>query len=559
MLSAFKHLNWINTGITCLVLICAALLLSAQTVDADIWGHIQYGEDWLQTGELATTATHTYADPNYHWVNHENLAELVMAIVQRLSGGYGLMICKALIGILILLAMRASSVRKGVHDVFASIMLLPVAYGMSGFWYARPQIASFACFALLLMIFNAVRDEQSQVESQDALPKNFGWKIWLVVPLMILWTNSHGGFVAGLCLIFAWLGLKVIFSVMKHGLLPCRSLITQSIAIAITTLGSTLINPYGLELPLWLWNSLGTSRPEISEWASLLTDSTYLLPWLVMSGTAAWAWLKTDRKRDWVRIIIFTLIAAQSFVHIRHLVFMALLYGFWVPADLQSALGRDKAPAANDQMSGRSRFIVGGQIAFAILLMLGTLVYQISNFGVSRHEYPVSAIEFMDQHDLNGRLVATFDWAQYAIAALPKSQVGFDGRFRTCYSQEVIDMHFDFITGRETEYRNRDEANSGPYDPEKVLRFKNPELVLIKSRFPAATGVMESQADWTLLYKDGTAQVWGRSAIYDDPESQRYLPPSLRKVSSDVQTGIAAWPAVPRSTDSAPYFTVLSH
>ena len=47
-----------------------------------------------------------------------------------------------------------------------------------------------------------------------------------------------------------------------------------------------------------------------------------------------------------------------------------------------------------------------------------------------------------------------FKWAQYAIAAFgvnsderPHLKVAFDGRFRTCYPQELVDMYFDFAIG----------------------------------------------------------------------------------------------------------------
>ena len=63
-------------------------------------------------------------------------------------------------------------------------------------------------------------------------------------------------------------------------------------------------------------------------------------------------------------------------------------------------------------------------------------------------------MQYVADQELTGKLVVTFRWAQYAIAAFnPRSHgddgllVAFDGRFRTCYPQEIVDMYFDFATG----------------------------------------------------------------------------------------------------------------
>ena len=68
---------------------------------------------------------------------------------------------------------------------------------------------------------------------------------------------------------------------------------------------------------------------------------------------------------------------------------------------------------------------------------------------VDRGFYPVSAMQYMADHKLSGRVLVTFNWAQYALASFahtdPESRIAIDGRFRTCYPQPGIDMYFDII------------------------------------------------------------------------------------------------------------------
>ena len=527
--------------------------MSQRFVDPDMWGHIQYGADWINAGEMPRTASHTYADPDYVWVNHENISELVMAVIQKYFGGMGLTIGKCLLGVLVLLLIRFNATRRGVNGVVASLILLPVAYSLASSWCLRPQLASFICFVLMILILESV--DRNREPSQS-----FPWYIWLLVPLIVLWTNSHGGFLAGICVLLAWLGITSVKAVVASGFSASKKLVIQSVAIGVAVVLAPIVNPYGLELPHWLWRSLGDARPEISEWASVPEIPVYWYAWALVVGIAVLSWSLSQSKRNITHLVIFALVALMSFKHLRHIPFMGLLMGFWIPPHLESAIARfRKIGNTSSSNSAKEELSIRWMFGVVALAAVGILIYQISQFGVKRSEYPVSAVKFMAKHNLNGRLVVTFDWAQFAIAALPESTVGFDGRFRTCYSQEVVDMHFDFITGSATNHRNRDEEASGPFDPTKVLRFKEPHLVLF-DRFgdPSCTKLMPEMPEWTLLYRDSVAEVWGLANRYDDPGSDHYLPEAKRSITDDRQTGVAAWPALPTGADDQPINPVFA-
>ena len=67
-----------------LLIVPAILLIGLATVssnvsDPDLWGHVQYGREVLRDGTLPRTATWTYAAEGAPWVNHESIAELMLA------------------------------------------------------------------------------------------------------------------------------------------------------------------------------------------------------------------------------------------------------------------------------------------------------------------------------------------------------------------------------------------------------------------------------------------------------------------------------------------------
>jgi len=53
-------------------------------------GHVRYAQNWLVEGELPRTASHTFTAVDYLWIDHENLAELLLALSYRYLGIYDL-------------------------------------------------------------------------------------------------------------------------------------------------------------------------------------------------------------------------------------------------------------------------------------------------------------------------------------------------------------------------------------------------------------------------------------------------------------------------------------
>ena len=167
----------------------------------------------------------------------------------------------------------------------------------------------------------------------------------------------------------------------------------------------------------------------------------------------------------------------------------------------------------------------------------------------------MSAFQYIADQNFTGRMVVTFNWAQYALAAFGPRQgndgllVNFDGRYDTCYPWDVVNMSFDFLLfDNEPRFRGQ---NAGPMDDERILEHGQPDLVLIGRDQPHSVNVMfRNQERWTLLYQDKLAQLWGRSSKYADPASPDFVAAAQRRITDDPQTGTVTWPALPLRTRS---------
>ncbi|MBC8351535.1 MAG: hypothetical protein H8E66_06080 [Planctomycetes bacterium] len=563
--------RWLDRAVLCATLLTCAIALAPNVPDPDLWGHVQYGRDWLAQG-FHTTATYAYTAEGYRWINHENLAELVLASGMDTLGPVGMLIAKCLagVGVIGLIMWRAKRAGLGLITICVTSML--VAINLTYFWPMRPQLLSWLCYTLLLALLSWcfqgwegrgwlrwLEPRDPDTDLIEPAYSSFRMRfLWLAPVILCVWANSHGGFVAGYCIFVAYLGLRGAEAFACRGREAFGVL--RRFAMMIVAGGlATMINPYGPGLHLWMLESLGTPRPEIMEWRAPEMLSTLMLPlWLIMFSWFA-VLLLTRRSRDITHVVIMSLTLWQSLSHVRHIPFFAIPFGFWMAIHIESVLRRfnvirdetDQQQESANKMSRRMQCTFATVFAFAFMLLGFRLYVRLSEMPVERKDYPVAAFQYVADEELQGRMVVTFNWAQYAIAAFGARDhtedglsISFDGRFRTCYPQEVIDMNFDFVLGDlEPRYRS---SESPPFDDERVLEFGDPNIVLINREQPHGVNVMfRNQDRWTLLYQDRIAQVWGLAAKYDDPNSVDYLAAHRRKITDDEQTGTVPWPALP--------------
>jgi hypothetical protein len=553
--------RWIQRGLVVALMLGCAVALSKNQADPDFWGHVQYGRDALSHG-LPSTTTYSYTADGHRWINHEVISEYLLAFGVENVGASGLLIIKCLIGLTILGVMYRQAIRLGVTPIAVQMTLLLVAINLMHFWSLRPQLISFTLFAAMIAVLNwcfpsNVDGRKTWLPSTDT-PTNLvsarrRW-LWSLPPMFALWASSHGGFLAGYCVVAAYLLGRCLEALVSRGR-QAFPMVIHIAAIMVAAAAATLLNPYGAELHRWLLQSLGTPRPEIVEWRPPELLSIVWVQWWLLVVVFIVAVIRTKKPRDYTHMIILALTLWQACEHRRHMAFFAILFGYWMPVHVQSLLAQMDSGRSSAGFAGhlvpRARMALVGLFMVAFSVVGFHLFNQLRQIPVRRDGYPVSAFQYMADQRLQGNLVVRFKWAQYAIAAFgtaPEEQgrmrVAFDGRFRTCYPQEIVDLYFDFADG-DRPGRQRSPA-SPPLDSCRILHYGNPDLVLIDRRQTIPLSVMQQHdTNWTLLYQDSLSQLWGRTSRYGIATSPDYIPDFHRVISNERQTGVVAWPALP--------------
>ena len=565
----------LTIGLWVLVSLVAAIAFSIPEADFDLWGHLQFGRDALANG-LPSTTTYSFTADGYRWINHENLSEIACAWIHDRVGIWALALIRCGLGLLIVGAIVRHARRNGVHVIVIGLTCLLTVSGLVAFWQLRPQLTSFACFTLLVLILNTAFAEWDRrlrwptlshpsphAPASATKPINW-WALSWAVPLMLVWTNSHGGFLAGLAIMSAYVVLRIVELIIYGDRNP--KVLFALVTVLTACYAVTLVNPYGWELHRWLLQSLSVPRPEITEWHPIHWGDEAFIPFVSIAALTILGFLLSYRLMDVTQMAVLAVTLWQASLHQRHIPFFVILAAFWMPTHWHSIFEtwtKDRPEEEPQPSPAVERWLACGVLS--LCLVLGTLVgYRLSTIHVRRDTFPVSAAEFMARHQIEGRMVVTYNWAEYMIGLFGEHskqggiEVAFDGRFRTCYPNEIVDEHFDFVIGDIPQIRFRSSGQA--FDPTAVLRRNQPDLVLLNRRQTNSEATMNAQKDsWALLYQDEVAQLWGHRDRFDDPQHEAYIPIASRQISDARQRGSVHWPGRPAevsvpSQDKNPVF-----
>jgi hypothetical protein len=560
--------HWFSALIVLSILTIGVAGMSNNVADTDLWGHIQYGREVLADGRLPQTSTWTYAVEGVPWINHENLAELWLAYAYDNFGIWGLTLSRLLISLTIcgLMIWSGRIAKAGWLAIGLSVFIASKL--MCLHWHFRPQVMTYLAFAILLIMWQYVFASWSEVLAGDSLAlqeyrRRKRW-MWCLPILFCLWANAHGGFVAGLVVMAVYLGIRFVelgrwLSRFERPPFWKSWDLWQLFLVGLGSVAATLINPYGLELWRFMWMALRLPRTEILDFQPLPWFSTAaLMVWIIVSVVIA-GLVRGGRRPDLAQICLLGLILWQGLSHIRHIVIFAILAGFWLPAYLQPLIdwlvqrSRESRfacwllPSLFQTRSQSRPLVVAGLSAVVFACCLRTLP-DLRCVAVERNEYPVSALQFMEDNGLQGKTLVSFNWGQYVLGYFATKQNGLiaiDGRYETCYPREIIDQYFDFMLGQPDPRRRFRSPTTPAFDPEWALRHEQPDLVLIEADSFGVTLLESHRRDWVLLYRDSLAQLWGRRKKYDDPNSPNFVRPLSRRTDQVVQTGRVCWPAFP--------------
>ncbi len=478
------------------LLVAIAVADSLRFADPDLWGHIRFGQATLALRHLTLRDPYSYSAAGHLWRNHEWLSEVAMAAVYDAGGVFGLKLMKFAVAGLTFVFLALAEAETGASPTLQMAVLVGAAFGLAPEMQIRPQLCSFMLLAALMALL--ARDNYRRSA-----------RLWLAIPMLALWANLHGGFIAGIAALGTYGAIATIED-FAGGRGPRRGLRLLSIAAGATL--ATLLTPYGIDTWYAVAHALRnpTTRRIISDWrplhvsliaawdhdmAGFIYFSFICLSMLAMAAAGA----RAPRAGDLPLLGVAVLMAAAALMSARNVALFVIAGA--APLTRHIAFAYRSCKTGGNESVGptapAARARVNPLFAAAAALALAAYTGLFSNrLGVAVVP-PAGAVAFMDRHGLSGNILCNFDWGEYLIwHSWPRSRVFMDGRYDTVYPSDVIRDYvrffFDLPGGRD------------------VLAAYPHDFVLMPPK-SGGSRVASRDPNWRLVYQDQVSALFARA------------------------------------------------
>lgn len=460
-----------------------ALILVTTIVDPDLWGHVRFGLDIIEARGIVRTDPYSYLSEPGTWINHEWLAEVIMAAAWRALGARGLVLLKVVVSLAALAAVYRAARVTGAGVVGASVSTLVggVLLRARGLVTVRPHMFTILGFALVLLVL-VCYERRRRPRLLLSLP-----------PLFAVWVNMHGGFLAGLACLLIWAAARALGSIPRRsprdGAQPAVAI---ELGCCVLCILATLANPYGLQHWAFLLRTATVPRPEITEWRSIADHLSVMVFYLMAAASGAYLLYRASRPRSTGLTVLYAVLALAPLVAVRHIDLMALALAV-------VALPRARAWRRLEQaVGGTAPRPAVGYLPWLLPLGLVTIaVLRLSSVRLeppAGRQLPAGAVAWLGEHVAEANLVTPFNWGEYVLWHLgPDIKVSMDGRRETVYAEEIYQQYLAFSHGR------------GRWD--ELIDAYPTDLVLTTVGSPG-DNLMALKPGWVSVYEDELSAIY---------------------------------------------------
>lgn len=235
---------------------CAALFAVRRLSDPDTWWHLTSGRWIAEHRTVPHTDTLSFTVPDHAWINLQWLFDLCLYGLHR-AGGETLLVLVSAVSYGLAIMLLMGNLRRALGPVGVCAVTLWVTTIAWERFAVRPEMVSLLLLQAVIWLFATRR-------SRD------GRNLWLLVPIMALWVNTHALFVIGAFVILCHLAAlgAAQLGVVPPGWRP-SSAVSPATArrvwgAGVAALLVTVVNPYaieGIRFPFKLLSRVNGSNP----------------------------------------------------------------------------------------------------------------------------------------------------------------------------------------------------------------------------------------------------------------------------------------------------------
>jgi hypothetical protein len=486
-LSLSRLLFWI----TMLAIFAMAARIS---VDSDTWWHLRAGQWIVEHRAVLQTDLFSYTRWGEPWQYPGWLVEAPMYLVYRAFGPGGLNMWTALM-VAVSFACLWQALSGGLF--LRAFALIFGATASAVYWAARPYLVTFLFSAVFLWILEDLRWRPGQKSAK---------RLFALPVLMLLWTNSHGGFAVGFLIwgvYFADLVVRSGLSYLSHQEPPDLKALSRMLLVGVLMIVAVCLNPAGPGLLAYPFKTvnMGVLKDFIQEWQSPDFHALSVQPflWLLLATIAA---IGASSRRlaltDFLLLAGFTYLSLLAQRNIALFSLVAPLVLTRHAQDVLSGLSWFQRTRFDTSFSNRSQ----GVMNVAILAVLGlgvlaklSLVFpQAINADYFEETFPVEAVAYLRKEQPAGRIFNSYNWGGFLLWHLPEYPVFIDGR-TDLYDGPIMTQWVQVMRAQE--------------GWQTILEQYDARIILVERDTPLLEA-LENSPNWRLTYQDALAVIYQR-------------------------------------------------
>jgi hypothetical protein len=398
--------------------------------DADVGWHIRTGEYILDHHAVPHIDLYSFSKPGAPWYAWEWLTDVTYGGLHRMAGLKGIVLMAAVLIALFAVSLIRRMVSRGVHlFVGLAVALLGVG-GSSMHFLARPHLLTLLLLSISVWLIEEDRRRPSS-------------RIWWLVPLTVVWTNLHGGFLA----LIVVLGLAVAGSAIEAffggngsgGASTIRDAVRYG-KLTLACAAASLVNPYGWNLHRhvaeylrsdWIRNVVQEFQSPSFRSENMLQFEALLLVGLIVAGAQFRRWKIVEGLWIvfWAHMALGSVRHAPVFITVTAPIIAAQLsdwWDAWTGQVKKSSLPGILNLMAADALKGFRRTSAWPAAAVAVLVLMGPPIKWPQDFP--DFVFPTKIVRANSDLILRSRVLTTDQWADYLIYVNPAQKVFIDGR-----------------------------------------------------------------------------------------------------------------------------------
>ncbi|MEO8052274.1 MAG: hypothetical protein ABI833_17835 [Acidobacteriota bacterium] len=416
--------------------------------DADVGWHIRTGEYILDHHQVPYHDLYSFSKPGAPWYAWEWLTDVFDGLLYRWAGLKGIVLAAGALIALFATTLMRRIVDAGAHLFVALLVTLFSVGSASMHFLARPHIFTLLLLSISMGIIEADR--------RGANPA----RIWCLVPIALVWTNLHGGFLVliGLLSLGAIGATAEAWLRRPQGGRPDWAPGLRWAKLAAAGGAVSFINPYGWELHRHVIEYLRSDwiRKVVQEFQSPTFRDENMLQFealLFIGLITAGARLRRGQVIDGLWILCLGYMSLSS---VRHVPIFVTVAGPIIAVEMtdwwKAWVGDSSAKSAlgilnqmgRDIVPGFQRFTIWMAVAVALLASSGSAIAWPQDFPSV--VFPTAMVHAHEQEILQARVLTTDQWADYLIYLHPEQKVFVDGR-SDFYGPEIGDQFLQVMRG----------------------------------------------------------------------------------------------------------------